>query len=67
MKIKIILCSLLALLSTEIIGAADSIPEVTTNKGRKYEKVVVRQITDKGISIVHESGVATIQFDDLTD
>lgn len=38
---------------------------LTTSKGRTYEKVQIREITPAGIKIAHDSGTATISFQEL--
>ncbi len=40
---------------------------LTTKKGRTYEKVEVREVTPSGIKILHDSGTATVPFEDLSE
>lgn len=45
--------------------APRTLETLTTSKGRTYEKVQIREVTPAGIKIAHESGTATVPFQEL--
>lgn len=56
-----------ATITLAAVEVGDKIAKITTKDGQTYNQVVVRKIHPDGISIIHESGVATIKAGDLSD
>jgi hypothetical protein len=73
MKTCILICliplNLFAVPERNVTSSQDEfkyLDSLVTNKGKEYVKVTIQELTPSGIKIIHQSGVVTIRFEDLS-
>ncbi len=69
MKYPLLPALALATAALLLPARADQAPEkfetLTTSKNKNYKDVIIREVTPSGVKIMHESGTATIPYQDL--
>jgi hypothetical protein len=65
MKTQLIFFTLLGFTLCSIADEVEKLESLTTVDGKTYNGVTIRQVTEDGIRIIHDSGATSIAFDNL--